>query len=301
MSKELRAHIAVLIVNLLYGANFAIAKGIMPAYIGPFAFVCIRVLVTSVLFVIFHALFIKEKIERVDVPKLILCGIFGVAINQMLFFKGLSITSPINGAIVMTTNPILVLIIAAIVIKERITPRKIAGIVLGISGACTLLLWGKALAVGESTWHGDLYIFINALSWAIFLVMVKPLMHKYRPLTVIKWTFLFGIFFSVPFGLGELSEVQWSTFTPQIWMGVTYVVIGTTFLAYLLNTVALGTLSPSVVSFYIYLQPFFATVISLFLGKDALTIQKVIPALLIFTGVYLVSMPSKENLKPISE
>ena len=296
MTKVIKAHIAVFIVNLIYGANFTIAKGIMPEHIKPLGFVMMRVVVALLLFWIVDSFNPKQKIAKGDIKRLVLCGLFGVAINQMLFFKGLSLTTPINGAIIMTTNPILVLITAAIIIKERITTRKVAGIALGIIGALCLLLFGKHFSFGGDTFMGDLYIFINAMSYGIFLVIAKPLMKKYTPLTVIKWSFFFGSLLVVPFGISELNQVNWSSFTSEIWLGVTYVVIAVTFIAYLLNTIALTTLSPAVVSFYIYLQPLFATLISLFLGKDQLTPIKVLSSVLIFTGVYLVSVPPRERL-----
>jgi drug/metabolite transporter (DMT)-like permease len=296
MTKAIKAHIAVFIVNLIYGANFTIAKGIMPNYIKPLGFVMMRVVVALILFWLVDSFTSKQKIAKEDIGRLVLCGLFGVAINQMLFFKGLSLTTPINGAIIMTTNPILVLITAAIIIKERITARKIAGITLGIIGALCLLLFGKHFSIGGDTFMGDLYIFINAMSYGIFLVIAKPLMKKYTPLTVIKWSFLFGALLVVPFGFSELTEVRWTEFSSDIWLGVSYVVIAVTFVAYLLNTIALNTLSPAVVSFYIYLQPLFATTISLFLGKDQLTPIKILSSVLIFTGVYLVSVPSRERL-----
>lgn len=295
MTKTLKAHLAALVVNLIYGANFAIAKGIMPNYLPALGFVALRVISGLLLFFLFHTFFIKEKVQRKDWPTFVLCGITGVAINQMLFFKGLSLTSPINGAIIMTSSPILVLIMAAIVIKEKITQKKVFGIVLGISGALLLLLFGTSFKGDLGNSLGDLYIFINALSWGTFLVITKPLMQRYHPITVMKWSFFFGMFFVMPFGLMELKTVAWHTLPGAIWLGIAYVLLGTTFLAYLLNTYSLKALSPSVVSFYIYLQPFFATAISLSMGTGHLSWIKVFSALLIFTGVFLVSWRGKSQ------
>ncbi len=292
MSKEARAHLAVLVVNLIYGANFNIAKAIMPAYIGPLGFIVLRVFVSLFLFFLFFLFtpfFKREKIKREDILMLALCGLTGVAVNQMLFFKGLALTSPINGAIIMTTNPILVLIIAAILIKERVTITKMLGIAAGAAGALTLLLWGRDVSFHSETFTGDLFIFINAMSYGVFLVISKPLLRKYNPVTVIKWTFFFGSFMVLPFGYGEVMQVPWSSLTPMLWAGIAYVVIATTFIAYLLNTIALDTLSPSSVSIYIYLQPLFTTVVALFSGNQPVTPVHIVSALLIFAGVYLVS------------
>lgn len=298
MNKVLRAHIAVIIVNLIYGANFTIAKTIMPSHIKPLGFIILRVAVSLVLFFAIAPFFTKEKVEKKDFPLLALCGFFGVAINQMLFFKGLALTFPINGSIIMTTTPILVLIIAAVLIKEKITWQKSFGILLGASGALILLLKGKEVSFHSDTFLGDMFIFLNALSYGIFLVISKPLLKKYRPITVIKWCFFFGIFIVVPFGWSDLQEIQWSTFGFRIWATVAFVVIGVTFFAYFLNTVALETLSPPIVSSYIYLQPVLATLIALSAERDKISLTHIASTVLIFTGVYLVSIaPSRNSVK----
>lgn len=295
MSKTRRAHIAVTIVNILYGANFAIAKTVMPAYIKPLGFIVLRVAVTLVLFSLIALGLKKDPVDRKDLPRLALCGLFGVALNQMFFFKGLSLTFPINGAIIMTTSPILVVIIAAILIREKITWQKALGVLLGASGAVALLTVGKELSFHSDTFLGDILILLNAIFFGIFMVLSKPLLKKYKPLTVIRYCFLFGIVLVTPFGWSEFTAIDWASFTPAVWMGVLYVVIGVTFFAYLLNTVALNTLSPSVVSTYIYVQPLVASSIAMMLGKDKLTAVHLFSAALVFTGVYLVSIAPSKN------
>jgi drug/metabolite transporter (DMT)-like permease len=292
-----RAHLSLLAANVIYGANYTIAKEVMPAYIKPFGFIILRVYVSLLLFWMVHPFFSKEKVDKKDFPKLALCGLTGATINQLMFFKGLSLTSPIHAALIMITSPILVLVIAHILLKEKVTALKISGIVLGTAGAVVLIVFGNFLTPGKgATVLGDICIFINALAWGSFLVIVKPLMQKYHPVTVIKWTFLFGALFALPFGFNELMEVKWETFTGAVWMGVFYVVVMVTFIAYFLNTVPLRTVSPSVASAYIYLQPLLATAFALALGKDELTVVQVVSAMLIFTGVYLVSRTSEKLL-----
>ena len=289
MTRTLKAHFALLIANLVYGANYTIAKEIMPEFIQPAGFILLRVSVALVLFFIVHKLWIKEKIDFKHIPLLFFCGVTGVTINQLLFFEGLAQTTPINAALIMTTNPILVLVTAAIIIKERITKMKIAGITAGISGAILLILYRNNFNLESGGLMGDIYIFINAMSYGIYLVIVKPLMKVYNPVTVMTWVFLFGGLLVVPFGWNQLMDVSWVDFSPIIWLGVIYVVIATTFLAYLLNTIALKSLSPSIVSIYIYLQPLFATFIAMISGKDRFSGIHFISAILIFTGVFLVS------------
>ncbi|MCC6837994.1 MAG: DMT family transporter, partial [Bacteroidia bacterium] len=234
--------------------------------------------------------------------RMALLAVFGVALNQLLFLKGLSLTKPINGAIIMTSNPIIVMIIAAVFLKEKISLQKISGILIGIVGALIMLLYGKDFALGSDTLFGDMLILINSVSWAMYVVLVKPLMQKYNTFTVVKWVFLFGFLYVLPFGFNEFNSIQWETFTPHIWKDVLFVVLATTFFAYILNTYALRALSPSVVSIYIYLQPFLASLIAiLYYKNDELDLRKLTAGVLIIFGVYLVSMPFKKSLPKSKE
>lgn len=295
MNKIVQAHLAILLANIIYGANFSIAKEVMPLYIQPFAFVLMRVAGALLLFLVINVFFIKEKIDKKDIPRLALLGVCGVAINQLLFLKGLSLTTPINASIIMISNPIVVLLFAAIALKEKIAVNKIVGIVLGVAGALLLLLFNKTFSFGSETLKGDIMVLINSISWAFYVVLAKPLMKKYNTFTVVNWVFLFGVIYVFPFGYSEMMEVSWSSIPFIAWCCILFVVIATTFLAYILNTYALKELSPSVVSIYIYLQPFIATVIAVLFGKDQLDARKIISALLIIAGVYLVSMPAKKT------
>lgn len=297
MSRNLRAHLAILIANAIYGANFTIAKFVMPEYIKPFGFILLRVSGALLLFVIVSLFLKTEKISKEDYGRFFLCGLFGVAVNQLLFFSGLNITTPINAGIIMIMTPILVMLIGSFALKEKLTGRKILGIVLGIAGASTIILTGKKVSFGTNTALGDMFILINATSYAIYMVLVKPLMKKYNTFTVITRVFFVGFILVIPFGWSDLTQIQWVTFTSNVWWAFAFVIVATTFFAYLLNTVGLKYLSPAIVSFYIYLQPVLAAVIAISLGKDALTPQKVFASLLIFIGVYLVSVPSDKEAK----
>jgi len=261
----------------------------MPEHIKPMGFIVARVIPSAVLFFVVSWFLPKENIERKDKWTLVWCALFGVAINQMLFFKGLSLTYPINGALIMTTNPILVLLMAALLLKEKIGWNKVVGIILGITGAATLILFGKKFSIHDDSVLGDFCIFVNSLSFAIFMIMVKPLMMKYHPLTVTKWVFFFGSFMVLPFGYSDFMQIQWAEFTPKLWACFLFVIVAVTFFAYIMNIYALRELSPSVVSSYIYFQPLFATAISLIMLEGKPNVLQLIAAVLIFTGVYLVS------------
>lgn len=288
-NKSVLAHAAVLSANLIYGANYSIAKQVMPEYIQPFGFILLRVLFTATVFLMASHIFFKEKIQSADHIRFFLCALFGVAINQLLFFKGLDITTPINAALIMTTNPIMVLLAASMILKDRITSYRITGIVLGLVGATGLILWKNTGSLSNEGWSGDLMILINSLSFGIFLIIVKPMMTKYKTTTVMKWIFLYGTLLVLPFGWTEFNAIEWNRFDTNIWLLTAFVVIGTTSLAYLFNTYALKNLSPTEVSVYIYLQPLFAVLFAILLGQDRLQSAHIWSAILIFSGVYLAS------------
>ncbi len=297
MNKKFRAHIFLLIVNFIYGANYTIAKSLMKDYIHPMGFILLRVLGATTLFFLISPFFKTEKIDRKDFPMLIFCGVIGIAVNQLLFFKGLNLTGAINASLIITTNPMIVLLVAALLIKERITKWKVGGILAGASGAVILILFSKHADDGKHAIAGDVWIFLNSFFYAVYLVLVKPLMLKYHPLTVIKWVFIFGLPVVLFFGYDELMDVQWSTFTPNIWLGVAFVVVGSTFIAYLFNIIALKEVSPEIVSIYIYLQPIIATIFSLSMNHERITMVQIAASMLIFAGVYLVSAPLEKVRK----
>lgn len=291
------AHLAIFGANLIYGINYSVAKELMPDYLTPFAFIFCRVMGALLLFFLLDLLMRgKEKVEKKDFWRLAVCGLFGVASNQLMFFHGLNLTSPINAAIIMTCNPILVLIFSAMIIRERITATKVGGVFLGLAGAAALILHGKNLSVENDGLMGDLFIFLNATSYALYLVLVKPLMSKYNPLTIIKWVFFFGAIYVFPFGFNGFLKIDWWGFHENIWYAFLFVIIGTTFLAYLFNIYGLKRLNPTTVSSYIYSQPLIATSIALIFHNGKLDAVKVIAAILIFSGVYLVSIRKKKQV-----
>jgi drug/metabolite transporter (DMT)-like permease len=290
-----KAHLALLGANIIYGVNHIVAKGVMPAKIGAEAFVFLRVLFAGLLFW-FIKLFVKEKIEKKDIVRLMLSGLFGISINMLLFFKGLSLTSPIDASIIMTATPVIVLVLSIFIRNEKITTNKLLGISFGAIGAFVLIWYGNK-TTGTSSTLGNLFVFLNACSYSLYLVMVKPLMIKYKPFTVISWVFLFGFIFMFPFGINDVIHTNFSAFTLHTYLTVAFVIIGTTFLTYLFNIYALTKVSPSVSGSYIYLQPvvsFIMVSIYAFLfnqNKYAHDINyvKILSSVLVVIGVYLIS------------
>ena len=298
--RQINAHLALLAVGLIYGANYVIAKSVMPDPIPPNAFILMRVLGAVSLFWLIR-FFLPEKVEKKDFLRLILCGMTGVAINQLLFFQGLNLTSPINASVIMTSNPIIVMVFASIVLHNPISKRKFIGVVLGAVGSIALILLSASDDSQISSPLGDLFILINAISYAVYLVAVKPLMSKYKPLTVITWVFTFGLIMVTPFGIGPVQDIVWSGFDTWQIFSLIYVIVFTTFLAYLMNVYALSIVQPTVSSAYIYLQPLFATLAGFVLAgiiginySADFGWKKMLCTALVFAGIYLVSFGKKK-------
>ncbi|NNC70638.1 MAG: DMT family transporter [Flavobacteriaceae bacterium] len=299
MNSKSVALIAAFLVAIIYGINYTIAKEVMPTYIKPYGFILLRVLGAAILFWLLSLFTTKQKIDKSDFGRIILAALFGVCINMLAFFKGLSLTSPINASVIMVNTPILVLILSAIILKEKITFIKVLGILIGLAGAILLIVYGKSTIQGDHPLIGNSLIFVNATSYGLYLIIVKKLTQKYNAITLIKWLYLFGLLMVIPFGISELQEVSWQEIPDGIYFNISYVIIFTTFFAYLLNLFALTRLRPTTLSAFIYLQPLLASSYALLLKKDSLNSLKVIAAILIFSGVYLVT--KSNNPKKASE
>jgi drug/metabolite transporter (DMT)-like permease len=290
MSRKLvLAHLAILGANIIFGVNYVIAKGIMPDFLEPRAIILLRVVVATIIFWIVGYFSHNEKVCKKDLFKLAYISFFGVALNQVLFFEGLNLTTPINASIIMVGVPIIVLVFSHILIKDKLTKNKIIGIILGSIGAAYLILQSGNFSFSSDTLVGNTLVLINASSYGLFLVLIKPLMKKYSPITIMKWVFLFGLVYVTPVSLDLAISANYDQIPANIWLSIGYVIIFTTVFAYLLNNYSLKTISPTINSVYIYLQPVIASVVALWFGKDRLSFEEVIAASLIFAGVYYVS------------
>lgn len=288
MDRRSLALIALFSANLLFGINYVVAKGLMPRVIDPSGFVVLRVVGANLLFwPVWLAR--RERVAGSAIKRLVLCGLLGVAVNQLMFFHGLMRTSPVHASIIMVSTPILVLVLSGVLLGERITRTKSVGVLLGAVGALLLIFMGGGQGGGISM-LGDLYIFINAVSYAIFLVMVKPLMSKYSAATVMSWCFLVGSVVVLPMGLADVVAVDWPELAWADIAGLLFVVVMVTFVAYLLNTWAMRHVDPSLVGMFIYVQPVLALLFSWFFLPDDLGLgwMQGLAALAIFIGVWLV-------------
>lgn len=290
--KIVKAHLSIIGANIFFGINYAVAKGIMPNYLKPNGFTLLRIIIAFPLFFLLSSFIKKEKIQRKDYPRFIAAGLLGVAFNQFIFLNGLNFTSPIDSSIIVTINPILVMIMASIAIREKITFTRIFGLILGASGALLVILNRGVISFSSEHFLGNMMIFLSTLSYAGYLIVAKPLMQKYDPITVMKGVFFVGLLFVAPFGYSELLETSWSTIPLSIWGSILFVLLGSTFLAYLLMSWGLRNVRATTVSIYNYSQPVLASFVAVLIGQDIIDAPKIIAVVLVFVGVYLVSRPS---------
>ena len=292
--KLLFAHIALFGANLIYAFNYGYAKDVMQGgFVPPFTFILFRAIGATILFWI-TSLFFYQKIDKKDLWRFALCGFFGVTANQLMFFSGLDLTSTIHASIIMISSPIIVSILSIFMIKDQMNWKKAIGIGIGLIGALIVILH-KNKGSGEFGIWGDVLIFLNASSYGLYLISVKPLMKKYQPITVIKWVFTFGLIGVIPFGAYQIGQVNW-VMPKDILLKIGFVILFTTYLCYLFNIYGIKHVSPTIVSTYIYLQPILTSFIALITGREKLESIVIFSSLLIFTGVYLVSVSGRKKI-----
>jgi drug/metabolite transporter (DMT)-like permease len=298
MNQRTFALIAVSIATLIYGVTYTIAKDVMPNHIKPYGFILLRVSSATLIFWTVGLFTKQQKIEKSDYKKILIASFFGITINMLAFFKGLSLTSPISASVMMVTSPIMVLIFSSILIRKPIGKQRILGVFIGLVGALFLITLGNSSTeTSTNSAFGNFLVFLNAASYGLYLVLAKDLVKKYNPIVFIKWLYLFGLIFVIPFGYSELTAVIWQEIPTNIYWNISFVLLFTTCITYLFNLYGLSKLKPTTVSVFIYLQPVIATIYALIVGSDSLNLVKLCATLLIFLGVYLVTKQVEKSTK----
>jgi drug/metabolite transporter (DMT)-like permease len=213
----------------------------------------------------------------------------------MLFIKGLTMTTAIHASLLMLCSPILITLLAFWILRERITILKIAGLALGVSGSVWLIAGRQSIGQPKDYLTGDLFIILNGISYAIYFIMVKPLMERYTPVQVIRWVFSFGFVMMLPVGWQQFGQIQWQQFHFNDGWALGFVVLAGTFLAYLFNAYGIRILGPGITSAYIYVQLVFAVSIAVLFFNEHLTLQKILAGMMILGGVFLVSFRKKKE------
>lgn len=293
MNTNQRGYVAAIGANFIFGSSFASIKFLTPGFLPPLALNGVRVLTSIALFWLLY-LFFKPKValDRKDLPRFLGCAITGIAINQVFFVKGLSLTSAIHSSLLSLATPLFITLVAALVLKEGFTRYKLLGLLSGISGAAILVFSKDLSQTGQQVWLGDLLILINAISYAVYLVLVRPLMEKYAPIQVLRWVFTLGTLFILPLAWTDLFATQWSAFSQKEWTALVWVALGATFGAYLLTVYSVSLIGSARYGAFIYTQPVFAAIVAMLFAGESYSWTKAGAAALIFMGVWLVNRKS---------
>ena len=290
MDKRTLAIFAALGATLIYALNHTIAKDVMPTYVQGFGFIGIRLIGATVLFWLLGLLIPKQPIDKADRIAFLRAAILGMAINMLAFFKGLEYSTPINSTVIITTTPIMVFLFSVLLLKENIRPKRAIGVLMGFLGALSLILFSQqATANASNISLGNFLFVINASAYGLYMIYVKPLSEKYSTIHLLKRLFLIGLVITMPFTLPELMAVDFQQLPLSIWWRIGFVVLGTTFMTYLLMVYAIRHLRATSLSVFTYLQPIIGIVYAVLVGADFMTPIKWIAMSLVLVGVYLVT------------
>ena len=292
MGKKILPLLAATIATTIYGINHTVAKIVMPIYIGSLGLVFLRVLGATIIFWTISLFFKTKPIEKKDRLTILKCGLFGMSINIAAFIAGLDYSTPVNSSILIIISPIFVVILSFFIFKNKINFIKILGIILGFIGAMILILTADSnSSIGRNIPLGNFLFIVNSISYAYYLIIVKPMAEKYDLITLFKWLFLIGLIFNFPLGINQFLDVDWASL--PLWEAVlpmVFVVVGTTCMTYFLNGYALSKITSTEVAVFMYLQPIIGILFAIFTKSDTITLIMFVASVLIFTGVYLTSV-----------
>ena len=292
MQKKVLPLLAATIATTIYGINHTVAKMVMPIYIGSLGLVLLRVLGATIMFWTISLFFKSKPIEKKDRLTILKCGLFGMSINIAAFIAGLDYSTPVNSSILIIISPIFVVILSFFIFKNKINFIKILGIILGFIGAIILILTADSnSSIGRNIPLGNFLFIVNSISYAYYLIIVKPMAEKYDLITLFKWLFLIGLVFNFPLGINQFLDVNWQNLPLlQAVLPMAFVVICTTFMTYFLNGYALTKLTSTEVAVFMYLQPIIGVIFAIFTKSDTITLTIIIASMLIFSGVYLTTV-----------
>ncbi|MBP5582369.1 MAG: EamA family transporter [Bacteroidales bacterium] len=291
-NNKLIGHIAIFLAYSIFGFNNITCKNLVSfGVVSPIGIFFLRALGATICFWLVSLFLPKEKVDKKDLPKIFLASMLGLFLTQMSFLKAMIITTPVDAAIITTLTPIFTMFIAAIFLKEPITFKKAGGVALSFIGVILLILNSVHTPNGVEHSHplGLCLMICNCLFFALYLGAFRPLVQKYGTITFMKWMFLFSMLIAIPFNIKEMITTDYTLLTSEFMWNLAFTVICATFIAYFLVPIGQKNLRPTIVSMYAYVQPFIASIVSIIIGMDAMTWQKILAAILVFTGVFLVN------------
>ncbi len=289
---RVKGHVAMIVANLCWGLMSPFVKTVvLNSNVNAWSIVAFRVVGAALAFWTASLFVPKEKVPVKDLLLMAVAGLFAIILNQGVFVLGVSYTSPINASIVTTTLPIIAMVIAAFYLKEPVTWKKIVGILIGASGAIIIILSSSSYGNGSEGLglKGILLCFLAQISYAIYFVFFKKFVGKYSPITLMKWMFLFSAVIYLPLTWNQLSAIDYTSLSSSIVFEIVFIVLGSTFLSYMMIPIGQKYLRPTVATMYNNVQPIIASVAAVVLQIDSFGWFKVVAIILVFSGVYLVT------------
>lgn len=296
-SERIKGHIFVLIANIIFGAFFPISKYLLNADVSSVMLTMARFSGATFLLWILSIFLPDNKITLRALWELFLLGFFGIFIGQWLFLFALGHTSPVDASVIVTISPLTTLIVSAIVLGDSITLRKIVGIAIGATGAIRFILSNAGdVPVSQGSTFGNILMLSTTIFGAIYFVASKPVVKRYGSITMMKWIFLYCTIMFIPYFYVECADelVVLTKLDVKGWAALLYIVVCSTFLTYILLPAGIKRMRPTTVSMYIYVQPIVASVIAISMGQDTFSWGKLLAALFVFSGVYLVTSSPRE-------
>lgn len=280
--------------NAMWGLMSPVSKFIMlGGTVAPIVVTDLRIGGAMILFWLASFLQKPEHVNHKDLASLFVASLLGIILNQGCFLFGVSLSSPGDASIITTSMPLWAMVLAALILKEPITGRKVLGIAAGAGGALLLILGSsqkQAVSSGSGTaiW-GDLLVLFAQFCYAMYIVLYKDFVNKYSLITIMKWMFTYAFICTLPFSARQIMNTEWSNLQTMEIYGLAFIVVGATFVSYMLVVIGQKNLRPTVAGMYNYIQPLVACIVALLWGMDSFNFTKVIAVVLIFGGVYLVT------------
>ena len=285
---NIKAHAGLFLAMVVFGLMAPFSKDAMNSGVTGFQLATFRICGAALLFWLSSIVVPQQHVPKRDLLRIAAASIFGIVLAQGGLILGLSLTSPINATMEITTQPIFALLLAAIILHERITLRKAAGVLLGFVGAAILVLLTTSDNGKAADFRGDIIVFVSQISFALYLTIFSDIIRRYSLFTFNKWMFTFASIFLLPLTLNDMMQLKWTTLSLRTIGEIAYIIVFCTFITFLLVVYSQRKLSSTVVSTYNYVQPFVTVTASLLMGLAVFQWQHLIAAILIFTGVWLV-------------
>lgn len=298
MQEKYKGHIAVLTANVIFGLHIPVSKALVSSWMTPLGYMLLRILFASIIFWGVSLFQPKEKVKPKDLLLIAVGGLFGFTIAQYTFALALNYTTPVTVSLIIALSPVVVMLLAALFLKEKITRNKIIGVVLAIVGAALLILCNANGGGGSNNMAGILILLLNITCYSIYLIITCKISSRYSSVTLMKWTFLTNLIIVLPIGYSELLAQR--IFTTggfhEGWWLLAYVLLISTVVGYFLMPVGLKRLKATTVSIYMNMQPVVASVVAIIIGQDLFSWDKPVAALLVITGVYFVTLNKSKAL-----